>query len=235
MNTIFKSCITHKKKWRRNRLLVIPLEKWDCLISESSNMEFDLATYSYSDSLSNIARTGLQKNAKFHININTEFWGESLYKLTESIRDKYEVYGFLNGDIWTTVDDINKCFEIGDLYELDLFQPSLSHSSFFSHPHTLNDPKYTLKKAPWIEVMMPFFSNRMLKLYSEFGYWNYSGWGIDCYIWPYLIKKNSLNEPAIIHCSTALHCKPIESNQIVFKNGLTANQELAEVSNLNLN
>jgi len=218
-----------RKNWKRSRVLILPFEEWDCLISDNGSPEFDVITYSYNSKLSKRNLTGLQNKSVMHIPLETEFWGQSIFQLAQAIVGKYEVYGFLNGDIWTTIEDINKCFNIGDLYNLDLFQPSLSLSSYFSHQHTLNQPGHTLIEVPFVEIMIPFLSQALLKAYVDYGYWNYSGWGIDCYLWPVLAKLLNLKPPTIVHASLATHCKPVDSAAMRFSNGLTAQQELEQM------
>lgn len=212
--------------WRRKRCLILPLEHWDCLVSNDAIPQFDVVTYSYDPKLRERKLTGLQVHSQRHYSLETSFWGESLFELCKRMAGAYQVYGFLNGDVLTSVADLNRCFEIGDLYQLDNFQPSLSVSSYSSHPHTLNTANLSYEIVPFVEIMMPFMSDRFLREYVNFGYWNYSGWGVDVFLWPYLLRNLGFERTAIVHASVALHCKPVESGSRIFPNGLSASQEL---------
>jgi hypothetical protein len=217
------------RNWRRKRCLILPLENWDCLISNDASPQFDVVTYSYDPELRERELTGLQACSRQNYSLETSFWGQSLFELCKRLDGSYQVYGFLNGDVLTSVADLNRCFEIGDLYRLDIFQPSLSVSSYSSHPHTLNKANLSYEIVPFVEGMMPFMSDRFLKAYVDFGYWNYSGWGVDVFLWPYLLRNLGFERAAIVHASVALHCKPVESVNRTFPNGLSASQELEQL------
>jgi hypothetical protein len=217
---------------RRRRVLVLPIEKWDCLIPFEDRINFDLITYSYSDNLSEKTLTGIQKLRRSHISLKTEFWGESMFELSRILCGSYEVYGFLNGDVATTASDLNRIFELGDLFSLDLFQPALSPNSYFAHPHTLRNHGPAVQEAPFVESIAFFASDRFLCDYVDLGIVNKSAWGIDCFLWPYILKLKNYTPPQIINAVEVFHCKPNESSKMRFSNGKTPQDEMHEVERL---
>jgi hypothetical protein len=209
---------------RRSRVVVVPLEAWGCLVDADVAPEFEFITYSYDGRA--YPDGYLPWRPLQHVDMRTEFLGESYFRLFGLLKGSHDVYGFLNGDIVTRVSDLNRVFALGDLFGLDAFQPSLAHESFHSHPFLLNKPGMLVEEIPFVEFMMPFYSDRILHEFSAIGLHTISSWGMDVFIVNAIIRKFGLKRPAVIHAVKALHPKPVESGLKVFSNGLTAQQEL---------
>ncbi|MFN5326442.1 MAG: hypothetical protein ACK5B8_04465, partial [Bacteroidota bacterium] len=77
----------------------------------------------------------------------------------------------------------------------------------------------------WIEIMCPFLTKKVFESGKEFYRNNISSYGIDRYVFPYLIKKFSLNGPFLIHGYPIKHLKKVTDGDKVFSNSLDARQE----------
>jgi hypothetical protein len=78
--------------------------------------------------------------------------------------DLYEYIALIDDDIETTKEDINRLFQIGRTYRLDVFQPALSWDSYFSYAATLVSKKFRLRFTNTVEMMCPVFSSKYLKV-----------------------------------------------------------------------
>ncbi|MBZ9677687.1 DUF707 domain-containing protein [Mesorhizobium sp. ES1-1] len=88
----------------------------------------------------------------------------ALFQCYPEILENYDLIALIDDDIDTTTDDINRLFEIGKKYKLDLFQPALSSDSYFSYASTLASGKrYVLRYTNTVEMMCPVFSARCLR------------------------------------------------------------------------
>ncbi|SDA38207.1 DUF707 domain-containing protein [Mesorhizobium qingshengii] len=88
----------------------------------------------------------------------------ALFQCYPEILTKYDFIALIDDDIETDKNCINRLFEIGRKYNLDLFQPSLSSDSYFSYAATLAGGKrYVLRYTNTVEMMCPVFSARCLR------------------------------------------------------------------------
>ncbi|BAQ65080.1 hypothetical protein [Geminocystis sp. NIES-3709] len=170
----------------------------------------------------------------YYYSEKTEGKGHILQILSEKLPDNFAYYGFLDHDIFLCVSDINKMLFIADIFNLDLFQPSLSLDSYFSFSHLLHQPGYIIKESNFVETMMPFFSNYGYLKSKEFFYESISGWGID-YIFSHKLFEEK-RKIAIVHDVIAAHKKPVSSTYWILSNGITPYEELDNIKNkYNLN
>lgn len=211
---------------RKRNLVVIPQENFGMFIDANVENEFDLVTYSY-NGFESIQDYTYPLERYLHIKLITEFWGESFFNLClKLVKLDFDHVLFLNGDIKISVSTINKLFEVASKDELDFFQASLSHCSFYSHDFLLNNPFKKIEKVPFVEVMMPGLSKKVVAEIVNLNLYSISGWGMDFCLFPYIEKKIKAHGQYCIHECIATHTKPVESHNMKFSNGKSANEEL---------
>ena len=214
-----------RANWRRKRLVVIsPSAAWGSLLVQDAAPQFDLMTYSFDGSEATELCTSLP-GWKGHFSFVSEMWGESLHKLFPLIPPEYEVVQFLNSDIFISYADINKFFDYVDMFALDISQPALSLNSFYSLPFTLKKTSIEVEPIPFVEGMMPCLSRAVIDELVRLDLWTISGWGVDQFLFQIIVERLKLRPQAIVHAVTALHTKPVESSQMRFSNGMTADEE----------
>jgi hypothetical protein len=211
--------------WRRRRAVIYtPLSDMGSLIYNDAKANFDFFTFSYEDSDIDISKMG-GANIAQHFKFKSEFWGESFLKLCNLINNRYDVVLFMNSDLYVSISELNKFFDINDLFMLDFSQPSLSFNSYYSHVHTMNIPGAGVVEVPFIEIMMPCLSTVVINEICRIGLTTISGWGIDNLLFPYIKDKLNLKNPAVIHDCSVLHVKPVESSR-QYSDGLTAIEQM---------
>jgi hypothetical protein len=101
----------------------------------------------------------------------------------------YDKYFILDDDIIISTNDINELFEIIDIYDLNILQPSFSSQSVISHNITKCINNAILHYTNFIEVNTMMFKKEILekcmKIYDN----TLVGWGIDHLFMWYLEKK----------------------------------------------
>jgi len=221
-----------RNDWRRKRLVVVsPSAAWGSLMTQDAAPQFDLMTYSYDGSAASPLCTGLPGFVG-HEAMQTEMWGESLFKLFGAIPAHYEVVLFLNSDIFISYAEINKYFDYVDLFALDISQPALSLNSFYSHQFLLKKTSIDVEPVPFVEVMMPCLSRAVIDELARLGIYTISGWGMDEYLFQNVVERLGLRPQAVVHAVTALHTKPVESRGMVFSNGMSPQQEREQLEAL---
>jgi hypothetical protein len=140
-----------------------------------------------------------------------------------------EYVALIDDDVLLSVSGINEALHIGRCSGLDVFAPSLSHDSQFSHRWTLHRSHRLFHRVAWVEVMMPFYRGALFAAAAQHIDGNVSSWGIDKYLVPTLQKLAGLESTAIVDAVMASHQRPISSGGKVFRNGLTADAEAAKL------
>jgi hypothetical protein len=108
-------------------------------------------------------------------------------------------------DLSATTAAINCLFDCCQRFHLTLAQPSLSASSYVSHPITLHNPEYSVRFTNFVEIMAPCFTHEMLaRVKHTFGE-NWSGWGLD-YLWPQFCRPEE--RIAIVDAVQVRHTRP---------------------------
>jgi hypothetical protein len=105
----------------------------------------------------------------------------SIYYLKQDIFiSKFKYVAFFDDDLKSTVLDVNKIFLWGEEHDLDLFQPSLSDDSYINHEN-LKQVKSSpgFRGAPFVEIMCPFMSSRLIQSINFLPLLAPSGWGLD--------------------------------------------------------
>ena len=189
--------------------------------------EFDIVVFDYG---SNVP---YDQYYDIKFDVNTECKGDLFVQGIDTILNTYGKFDrmcFFDDDIVIKISMIETLFELAKDHKLDLFQPSLSHDSYYSHKFTLTQGK-GMRNIDWVEVMMPGFSyefttklHEQLKI-LDLKYNIKSGWGIDKYTFPHIL--NSMDGTCMISDDiVASHINPVASKNRIFSNGKNAHQEL---------
>lgn len=214
-------------------LVVVPCEKFGCLLIQDCIPAFDLMTYSYSgDAWTNANVYSTPIAVSHHLSFTSEFHGESLKYILSYVNtlDEYDLVLVLNGDIMISFSSINTCLFVAGAHGLDVFQPSLSLDSFYSHSFLLNKPGVFMESAPHTDMVALGISRRVANALLAENVFPISSWGIDSIVLPSILLRNKWKLPVVIHASIARHCKPVESSNTIFSNGKSARQELDEIA-----
>jgi hypothetical protein len=141
---------------------------------------------------------------------------------------KYKYIWIPDDDVSISTESINKLFEISDVNDLYLSQPSMS--GFYSHEITLkkgNNIRYT----NFVEVLAPLFKTEiLLNIYDKFDE-NQSSWGYD-FLWPKLLGYPT-NKIAIVDQINMIHTRKVGTDYSRFsKNPSIEMKELLEKYNI---
>lgn len=150
--------------------------------------------------------------------------GELLAHLASQDLGDYDYIAEIDHDVLLSVSAINHLLFIARLHHLDLFQPSLSHDSFISHPHLAHRPGLVLRETTFVESMTPFFSAAAFALARDSFVESITAWGLD-FIWSSRVRQNQ-GKLAVIDAVLAKHLNPVRSNTWRLPNGDTPPEEL---------
>lgn len=143
-----------------------------------TDFNFDLCLLVYDDTE---YQDHNSKSAKYIFKRKAYKWSNIANFITKSVYKPYKYIGILDDDILTNIPTIHNLFEYGKRLDFDLFQPALSHDSYFSHGATLQIPNADFHLLNTVEIMNPFFSNRAFNVCSnEFDMGPYGqGYGLE--------------------------------------------------------
>lgn len=125
-----------------------------------------------------------------------------------NLLEHYDYFFLLDDDIRITTESVNHLFHVMREFCLEIAQPSLV-MSYFTYASTLHNPMCRLRYTNFVEMMMPCFSRKALKLVLSTFKKKVRWRGIEHY-WPILINSNH-RDMAIIDEIKAVHQKPIGS------------------------
>jgi hypothetical protein len=160
----------------------------------------------------------------------TECKGEIYQALAEHLASQQRVPDYvalIDDDIILGVSDINRALHLARCAGLDVFSPTLSHDSDYTHRWTLRQPNRLYREVDWVEVMMPFYRGALFLAGRDHYAGNVSSWGIDKYLMPTLQQLLGMPQTALLDAVMASHRRPITSGQKVYRNGRNAAQESA--------
>jgi hypothetical protein len=140
----------------------------------------------------------------------------------------------LDDDIYTSYSDLNKLIFIGKLNGLDIFQPSITHDSFFDHRQFTHKPGYQIQKANWVEIMFPFYKETLYKAAGPYFNETITGQGIDVYLMPAMQQVHGLTSTAVVHAIQVKHCRPVQSGDRSYSNGKSNIEEINHIRQLTL-
>ncbi len=194
--------------------------------------DFDLLVYDYSGN----ADIHLLKNIKheYFISQKSECKGHilehvSIFLNNNNLNYNFEYIGLFDDDIFVTIKDINKSIFIAKLENLDVFQISLTHDSFFNHRQFVNKKGFNVIKTDWVEIMAPFYKLEIFNKASKYFNQSISGTGIDVYLIPTIQRLLNKKSTGVIHSVQMKHCRPIRTDGRVFSNGMNNLQEIKNI------
>ena len=125
----------------------------------------------------------------------------------KNIINTYDFFFLADDDLDMSMGDINRLFEIANLFGLDLCQPSLSHQSHCSWAITLwcGDSRVILRYTDFVEIMCPLFSRKGMSLCLDTFGRNRLGMGLD-FVWAGLLDYKNI---AVVDCVQVTHGRPI--------------------------
>ena len=190
---------------------------------------FDWLVFDYSgkgdlDGLSAIA-------PKHMLSVATECKGQiisALYNYLQPLNAElnYQYIGIFDDDQSISTSDINKLLFIANLEQLDVFQPSLTHDSYYDNRQFIHKPGYQVLAADWVEVMCPFYRMDIFNAFALHCIDNISGTGLDLYLVPTIQYLMGKTNTAVVHAVQVKHTRPVRTGARVFSNGKTAVQEI---------
>jgi len=128
-------------------------------LGEPGKRDFDILVSAYSPNAPRPQAPGVTY-------VDIPGWKVSGYRQTfdrewERI-SQYTHVALLDDDLETDAETISKCFRDGAALELDVWQPSLTHDSYFTYAAFLHNPAFKVRYTNFIEMMCPFFSRDAL-------------------------------------------------------------------------
>jgi hypothetical protein len=221
----------------KNTLVVIT---WDGVskplnhILNDTDKKFDLLIYDYS------GKAGISNfnniDFSYFLSIKSECKGDILLNLFHYITNNnlisYDYIGVLDDDIYISYSDLNKLIFIASLENLDVFQASLNHDSYYNHRQFIHNPGYLIKETLWVEIMAPFYRMNIFLKSGPYLKHSISGTGVDVYLIPTIQRLLSLNKTYIVHGVQMKHCRPIRTDNRVFSNGKTNLEEIVVMNEI---
>lgn len=139
------------------------------------------------------------------------------HKYPEVIK-AYDRFFIVDDDIIINVSDINKMFELSEIHNFSICQPSFKPESKISHKITIHVPKSSFRYTNFIEVNVPIFTTNALHNLMKHYDPKLIGWGIDyLYIW-----ANGISEKQSYAIVDEVNCiNPYDCNKRVFKRELS--------------
>ena len=199
---------------------------FDCVFFDA-NPNFEILLFNHTgeskDSL------GENISCDHYISSKTENKGQIFHYINEYLESKnlsFNYIGIIDDDIIFKISDFNYMLHIAMQHDLDIFQPSISKDSFFSHRKFVNRSGVMVDYIDWIEIMAPFYKQELFVACKDYFLMTISGQGIDCYLMPVIQKIQNKTKTAVIHAITIKHYRPIRSHQRIYANGLNNEQEI---------
>ena len=140
-----------------------------------------------------------------------------------------EYVSLIDDDVLISVSAINRALHVARCTGLDVFSPTLSHDSMYSHRWMLSQSSRLVRQVDWVEVMMPFYRGLLFRAGQEHYAGNTSSWGIDRYLMPTLQQMLGMTSTALLDGVVASHRRPVTSGGKVYRNGRTAREEAANM------
>jgi hypothetical protein len=193
--------------------------------------DFDLFIFDYSgqDNVSKLE--GLQP--AYYLSQKTECKGDILlgvynHLIQHSVTD-FKYIGLLDDDIFISYSDLNKLLFIANMEQLDVFQASLSHDSYYHHRQFIQKAGSVMIPTNWVEIMAPFYSSAVFFEAGKEFQRSISGTGIDVYLIPTIQVLLGKTKTAVVHAVCMKHCRPIRTDNRIFRNGKDNLTEIAEL------
>ena len=115
---------------------------------------------------------------------------------------KYEYIGFMDDDLITDIDNVNRALTMANEKDFKIFQMSVTSDSDEFFPILRNKPGIKYTKTNFVETMGMFIHTSLMPTVIDF--WNkydiYSGWGFDK-----VLCDITKTDAAVIHTSQMYH------------------------------
>ena len=200
-------------------------------ILKDTTPDFDLLIFDYSGQDHQSQLDGLQP--AYYLSQKTECKGDILqgvytYLIQNNISD-FKYIGLLDDDIFISISDLNKLLFIAEMEQLDVFQASLSHDSYYHHRQFIQKAGSVYLPTNWVEIMAPFYSSAVFFEAGKDFNRSISGTGIDVYLIPTVQVLLQKTKTAVVHAVQMKHCRPIRTDNRIFRNGKDNLTEIAEL------
>ena len=224
----------NQKSIQHKSIIVI---SWDGIstplsyVLQDTAPDFDLFIFDYSGQDNASQLGGLQP--AFYLSQKTECKGDILlgvynHLIQHSVTD-FKYIGLLDDDIFISFSDLNKLLFIANMEQLDVFQASLTHDSYYHHRQFIQKAGSVMMPTNWVEIMAPFYSSAVFfEAGKEFNR-SISGTGIDVYLIPTVQVLLGKTKTAVVHAVSMKHCRPIRTDNRIFRNGKDNLTEIAEL------
>lgn len=187
--------------------------------------DFEIFLFNYSGIVSSV----IENKSKYILTEQTENKGQILnavYNFIKLNNIKYNYIGVIDDDIIFKISEFNYMLHVAKSHDLDVFQPSISRDSFYSHRKFINRSNCIITNTTWVEIMAPFYKKELLEACGEYFNLSISSQGLDCFMMPVLQRIHNMNNTAIIHTAVIKHTRPIRTHLRTYSNGLTGLQEI---------
>lgn len=127
----------------------------------------------------------------------------------EVLGEKLDLYHYIwcpDDDLFIQPDEIDAMFALAKKLRLDLGQPALTRSSYYSFRITLQIPFMSYRLTNFIEIMAPFFTPSLMRQVQPYFKVSQTGWGMD-HIWQNMVEKGKLRM-GIIDRHPIVHTRP---------------------------
>ena len=224
----------NQKSIQHKSIIVI---SWDGIstplsyVHQDTAPDFDLFIFDYSGQDNASQLEGLQP--AFYLSQKTECKGDILlgvynHFIQHSVTN-FKYIGLLDDDIFISFSDLNKLLFIANMEQLDVFQASLTHDSYYHHRQFIQKAGSVMMPTNWVEIMAPFYSSAVFfEAGKEFNR-SISGTGIDVYLIPTVQVLLGKTKTAVVHAVSMKHCRPIRTDNRIFRNGKDNLTEIAEL------
>jgi len=190
-------------------------------ILQDTQRNFDLLIFDHSAKASKNLVVNL--NPEHFVSTRTENKGQVFYEVYKYLypnnEERYEYIGVIDDDIYSSYSDLNKLIFIGQINHLDVFQPSITHDSFFDHRQFTHKAGYQTKKEDWVEIMFPMYREKLYKAAGQYFNETITGQGIDVYLMPVLQVIHNMKNTAVVHAIQIKHCRPVQSGDRSYSDG----------------
>ncbi len=132
-------------------------------------------------------------------------WNE-IWHTQQPILSRYRHIALIDDDISSDATTISACFDAGARHGLQMWQPSLTWRSHYSHVVTLTNPRFRLRFVNFVEMMCPFFTREALVAVAPLFGLGYES-GIDM-VWCSLLAS-PWQKCAVIDETPVTHTRPV--------------------------
>ena len=190
-------------------------------VLQDTQRNFDLLIFDHSAKASSELIKHL--SPEHFVSTRTENKGQVFYEVYKYLypnnEERYEYIGVIDDDIYTSYSDLNKLIFIGQINHLDIFQPSITHDSYFDHRQFTHKTGYQIKKENWVEIMFPVYREELYKAAGKYFNETITGQGIDVYMMPVLQVIHQMTNTAVVHAIQIKHCRPVQSGDRTYSDG----------------